>query len=673
MVLAILLVLMVTLIGVTAVSDTVEGGYRALATNVASELVAAARAGVDAEVANLEAEAAGGISLTCLSGPGTIDSLGSGAANAASAEGYTLTYYAVDASASQAVQDLSGNGLVGPRYECSGTTPTPIIPVPVSSTWYLAIEAVGTTKAQVYYTAHPAIGVVRFSEGASSNFNDGMYGGEEIATPGDMVMTGSGATYTNGQLQCNSTNHYWAGDVWANGGVTSGDCQIHGNLYVSGAVEMTGCTAPDVTGGIFATGSVWMSGGCEVEGDIVSNGDVAFSGGADTLGNIYASGTDGNSSSLSETSLSSPLASSSAVASLPVEPLTVGMSAGATVVVAYNGQSERWNVSSRVLSGSTSIPVTLQTPSYAFPAGSIVETVGTPCGTSVCLQSGAGSGSSTEAANVYSANGTISVTNAPISGSEFGATPWPTCPVPGGSGVSCSGSALSALPVQLFPSLDYKASMWPSGTWTYYDDSGDTCTSNPNGVGLANAATYNEIENPPSSHVVIVTPCAIELDDAATGGQLTIKANMAIFAAGGFFFDNWNTPAVAGGGSCSSSSPCDVYFVVPCNSSCDNSGAGPFPTNGQGSTCPSSISSLDGDIWMQSGVDGRSLVSFFYTPNNFCAAGPVGTSGDPITGQIYVGGYVELSSQLFLNADVLLGQGIAGASSTYSASVVSVK
>jgi hypothetical protein len=749
MVVAILLVLMVTLIGVTAVSQTLDSSYRAAVTNTASELVAAARAGADAEVANLEQEAAAGQSLTCLSG-GAVDSAGGGAANAASVEEYGLTYYAVDTSASQAVADLAGSETTGPRYSCSGT---PTITGPSgASTWYLAIESVGTTSAKVYYTAHPTIAVVSFAQGNSANFNDGLYGGEEINTPGNMVMTGSGATYTNGQLQCNSTNHYWAGDVWANGGVTSGDCQIRGNLYVNGAVDMTGCTAPDVTGGIFATGAVWMSGGCEVEGDIVSNGDVAFSGGADTLGNIYAFGRDASSTSLVETSLSSGLSTGAPVTTLPVQALPGSISAGTTIVVTSGSDTQSWTASASASSGATSISVASQAPNDAYPAGSDVETLGSPCGTSVCLQSGAGKGSSYQADNVYSANGTIEDTNAPVSGTQYPNTAWPTCPAPGGSGVSCSGGKLAPLPVQLFPSLSYQASMWPSGTWTYYDDSSDTCTSNPNGIGLASTATYNEIENPSSSHVVIYTPCALQVDDAATGGQLQIKANMAIFAAGGFFFDNWKTPAVTGGGSCTSSSKCDVYFVVPCNNSCDNSGAGPFPANGQGSTCPggtswtsslssalptgspvsslpvkalpssmsagttvyltyakgsttysqawtvssqvaagatsipvssqtpnyaypkgSTITYLSGDILMQSGVDGSSLISFFYTPNNFCASGTPGTSGDPIMGQIYVGGYVQLASQLFLDADTVLSSSLGAASSAYAATVVGMK
>ncbi|HET9059973.1 MAG TPA: hypothetical protein VFN61_08635 [Acidimicrobiales bacterium] len=761
---AMLLVLMVTMIGTVAVAESLNGSHRAASTAKGLQTVSAARAGLDAAIADVQSQLTAG-AISCPSTYSVNAATASGAVNGASGESYVLAYKVLSSAPSSSEVARLENGTDGATL-CSstGSILTSAQLAAETGTFYIALASQGHTTSSAYNwsTSPYSIAVMSLTPEAGASFTNGLYGGQAIDTPGNMVMTGSGATYTNGQLQCSSANHYWAGDVWATGGVTAGDCQIRGNLYVAGSVSLTGCTAPDVTGGIYATGSVGMSGGCEVEGDIVANGDVYFYGGGDTLGNIDAFGTDASSPVMLSSSLASPLSTGGTITALAIESTTISssMPAGTQIVVQYGApgstwHAQTWTTSAIVSSRSpvTSIPVSPQVPNYSYPAGSEVESLGTPCGTSVCLTSGAGHGWSYQANNVYTTNGTYQNTNAPIHGSAYvppsGA--WsPACPVPAGSGVTCTGGELAPLPIQLFPTFGYPSTAFPSGTWTYYDDSGDSCTSNPNGPGLANPATYNEIENPPSAHLVVYTPCALQLDDAATGGQLTITANMAIFAAGGFFFDNWNTPAVTGGGSCTSASPCDVYFVVPCNSSCDNSGAGPFPANGLGAACPTGVTAsltslsaalstsgpisalpvsststalpagatvytssgsnvqswtltaavpagatslpvsaqtpnyaygrrssvtyqqLDGDILMTAGVDGSTLKSFFYTPDNFCASGTPGSSGDPITGQIYVGGYVELSSQLFLKADTSLGSIIATAPSGYNASVLSM-
>lgn len=609
MVLAILLVMLVTLVGAVGVSESLAGTYSSGITNKGVEMVAADRSGADSEVANVEKEASSGSTLTCPSAQVQLDGVGAGAANAESAESYDLTFYAVDTSASAALSDLSGSETTGPRYSCATT---PDIPVPASGPWYLAVQSQGATSSGIstgiVAGSSPSVAVVEFSQVSTNSFTDGMYGGEDITTPGDLVMTGSGATYTNGPVDCSSSNDYYAGDVWAAGGTTSGACQVHGNLYVSGNATLTGCTAPDVTGGLYATGNVDMSGGCEVEGPVAADGDVSYSGGAWSEGNIYAYGAD---------------------------------------------------------AGST-------------------------CGSSTCLASG----HDPQADNVYSANGDIHDSNAALSGSQYPMTAWPTCPLPAGSAATCSGGELAPFPVQKFPTYSFSASQWPG--YVVDTDPYDSkpyslggCSSNvdhenyqsnmakgrPNyryAAGDATAQVYEDIATASGSPGVVVnTPCAIEVGNAATNGQMTISTNVAIFAQGGFWFGNWATP-MTGAGKCTVGSPCDAYFVVPCGAGCDNNGAGPFPSNGSGTGCPSSVTSYPGDIDITDGPD-QSLLSFFYTPDNLCASGTPGTKDDPITGQIYVGGNVELSSQLFLDADTLVSSALASASSAWSSSVVELR
>ena len=101
-------------------------------------------------------------------------------------------------------------------------------------------------------------------------------------------------------------------------------------------------------------------------------------------------------------------------------------------------------------------------------------------------------------------------------------------------------------------------------------------------AGDATYAVYHEIETA-TTPTVIETPCAIEWDDSATNGAITVNANVAILAQGGFTTGgDWASPGLVGQYT---SSTYDVYMVVP------YSGSGTYPVNGEPiADCPTARS-----------------------------------------------------------------------------------
>ncbi len=605
-------VAMVTMLGAVAMTVAVSNSHLSAVTRKILQSQAAGRSGVDAVAASVQAALASNGSLTCqsLSSAFNWSSSGSplGASNAASGEKYDLWYYNdltstpptatwLSAFASDAQQAATGKSVTWPSGTgtCSTSSATTVLSQTSlsiqSAPFYLAVASAGlSTSTANSWATKPNIAVFELNESVTSSFTDGLYGNDYINTPGNLQISGAGSIYTNGQLNCTSTNHYLSGDVWALGGVTSGDCKVSGNLYVTGAVSLTGCSPPDIYESIYSTGNVSMSGGCEVEGNIVSNGTVNFSGGADVLGNIYAFGANGTSNS---------------------------------------------------------------------------------CGTStsVCLDSGAGQGSSYQADNVYSANGQVTVANAAIDGTSYSRTAWPSCPVPTGSGVTCSGGELATLPAQAFPSLTNNSAwsgttvQWDGQTWNYINDQSDTCQTSTGSyqTGTAAKAIYSDIESA-TSPTLVVTPCAMWFDDF--GGKLSgfkLNTNVAIFATGGFNFDNTISTWVTGTGSN------DLYLVVPCSTTC---ATGTLPASAGARTeaknCnPSSALPTTGDIWLSSQL--ASVQTFVYTPDNFCT-----NSSTSMTGQVYSGGYVDMSGGFSLAATTSLSSGLTTGSG-WSASVTSMQ
>ncbi len=252
MILALLLVLLVTLIGATAVSESIQGTYRSAVTNKAVEVVAAGRGGIDAEIASLEKEASTGGPLTCAGGQTQLNGVGSGAANAASVESYQLTFYATGETASAAVQSLT-NGLG------SSCATNPNI-TPGSGTWYLALEASGSTASSAYSSAIPAIAVVEFQQNQTQAFTEALYTGAELDASNDDFT------------------------------VLKGDA--NGNVYVGTSLDAS--TSTDVQGLLLDNGNVRIKNGTYKFGSVVSNGSVTIAstgttsvgGGVDAVGAV---------------------------------------------------------------------------------------------------------------------------------------------------------------------------------------------------------------------------------------------------------------------------------------------------------------------------------------------------------------------------------------------------
>jgi hypothetical protein len=532
MVVALLLVLLVALIGVTAASETLDGIYRGAVTNKAAEVVSASRAGLDAEVANLEQEATSGSPLTCLPGNGVVGA-GSGAANAASAESYALTYYAESTqSPSVALSNLAH----GTSYSCATT---PNIPVPGLKTWYLALQSVGLTAAQVYNGAKPATVVVEFQLNPTAGFSAALYAGAELDATNDNF------------------------NIYAGNGT--------GDVYVQGSLDAS--TSTTVQGALFDNGGVTLQNGTYNLGSVVSNGQVTI---------------------------------------------------GAT--------------------GTTTIK----------PGG--IDAVG-----AVSLPNN----SSSVAGAVYAEDGPVANAGTATGGS-YGNMAWPTCPagVPACSPNS-SGPGYVADPPP-FPQLTFNAAQWPG--YNVYVDTETSCTGNvvrrydPLATatdttdryanGVADIGTYQAIwYDALTANTVVVTPCAVVVSNY--NGQvpnLVTTHNLAILAAGGIVLSN-NTN-VKGSGVTGEDY---LYLVTPCNNSCYNGGAGPFPQNGEtladcdaignSTTAPNENVNSDGttstgDIWFDNTPSG--VHTFIYTPDNVCMS-----SSPTLTGQMFVGGNVTGTSVSF--------------------------
>jgi hypothetical protein len=637
MIVSIMVVLMATSLGMVGMYETLNGSYSAAVTGKSVQVVAAGRAGEDAGIGSIESEVKADDTyvqtgtgtaepITCQSGSKTTAfnagvTASNGAGDSADQAWYSTVYATSGTSAANAASDLGETISSGWTAGQCATTATTIMTESTfasqSAPWWLAIKSTGSTSSSVYNTAKSSIAVVEFTpeaSGSTPSFSDGVYVGNDLTMSGNFQMNeisgGPGSppgipTYTSGSLDCQNTGDYEAGDVWAGGtgsSNTSGSCVI-GNPSSSPVLTANLYIFPDPTD---TAGTVTFANSTTVTGTVYATGNVSMTNGTIKLGNIATNGA-----------------------------VTINGSATPTI----------GNI-------------------YAVGNVSINLTGGTISG------------------NVYSESGTATVTanGGTFKGHAYSATAWPTSPSPcAGSEVTCaSGGAglVTPFPSQTFPSLSYSASQWPGYTvWTDPNDTktyanggcsskvGQSGSTGRYAAGVATNAVYTEIENA-TSPTVIETPCAIQLDDGATNGEITIKTNIAIFAQGGFYFDNWTTSAVGGS---SGSIDYSMYFIVP------YTGSGPYPVNGEPAitSCPpngevpnvyqyKSGSYSTGDIWLKSGL-ASNVYGFFYTPDNAC------TSGNPtLTGQVYVGGNFATGSGWNFTADEAMSSGLTEASSSNS-------
>ncbi len=521
----------------------------------------------------------------------------------------------------------------------TSTTTTTTVPTTTTTAAGTTTTTTAPTTSTTTTTTVPTTTTTTASSGSYATFSEGVFAGDELTMSGNFQLyevSGGPSippgipTYTPGYLDCQNTGDYYNGDVWAGatGNVsvkkagadgTSGSCVVAGNLYI---IPEPGPTAAYPGGGDASAeaGSTVFSASTTVNGNVylAGTGDLSSSGNV-TMGNILTNGS-------------------------------VTLTSG---TVKVNGS----------IYAVGNVNVTLNGGSYIT-------------------------------GNVYSETGTVTITmsGGTFTGSKHAGTVWPTSPSPcAGSYVTCdpSGKGLvTPFPSNPFPSLTASNfsgySVWvdPNDTKTY--PSG--CSSNVNSsvastenssryssayanyrpaVGDATYAVYHEIETA-TTPTVVETPCAIEWDDSATNGAITINSNVAVLAQGGFTTGgDWANPGVLGQYS---SSTYQLYMVVP------YSGSGAYPVNGEPiadlSSCPESTSQppnvyqyatgnySTGDIWLKGGspafgvnVAGsnpttQNVKVFFYTPDNMCTA-----ANPEMTGQVYVGGYLATGSGWTMTVD----------------------
>ena len=521
----------------------------------------------------------------------------------------------------------------------TSTTTTTTVPSTTTTTHGTTTTTSAPTTTTSTTTTVPTTTTTTPSSSGYATFSEGVFAGDELTMSGNFQLyevSGGPSippgipTYTPGYLDCQNTGDYYNGDVWAGatGNVsvkkagtdgTSGSCVVAGNLYL---IPESGPTAAYPSGGDTSAEA----------------GSTVFSASTTIDGNVYVAGT-GDLSSSGNVSMGSILTNG-----------TVTLTSG---TVAVNGS----------IYAVGNVNVTLNGGSYI-------------------------------SGNVYSEDGTVTITmdGGTFTGSKHPDTPWPTSPSPcAGSYVTCASSGnglVTPFPSNPFPTLTASNfsgySVWvdPNDTKTY--PSG--CSSNVNSsvastensskysstyanyrpaAGDATYAVYHEIETA-TTPTAIETPCAIEWADGATNGAITVNANVAILAQGGFTTGgDWASPGLVGQYN---SSTYDVYMVVP------YSGSGTYPVNrganrrsvelpgvhlATAECIPIRDRRLRGrDIWLKGGspafgtnVSGsnpqtQNVKVFFYTPDNMCTA-----ANPELTGQVYVGGYLATGSGWTMTVD----------------------
>jgi hypothetical protein len=307
---SLLVVLMVTMVGVTAMYTMLNSNYSGHVTSKHVQVETAGEAGNSAAIAAIDSavntdntliqDGTGtAVPLTCTSTSSSTsfngNAAGSGdAADPASKGWYSLEYATSGTSAASAEAALGTSVTTGWTAGSCATTGTTIMTEPLYATqtseWWIAIESTGATSSGVYNTAHPTISVLAITPiyKPSTAFDEDLFGNISITSSGSVAETGS--VYSPSALECNTSTTY-DGNVWVGAGTSSGSCTIDGNLYVIGSVVFANSTT--VTGTVYATGSVSATTGTIKLGNIVADGTVTFPSKATTTisGSIWSEGS----------------------------------------------------------------------------------------------------------------------------------------------------------------------------------------------------------------------------------------------------------------------------------------------------------------------------------------------------------------------------------------------
>lgn len=671
MIIAIMLVLMVSLVGGVAVEESINSAYSAAVTAKGAQLVAAARAGVDAVVGSIE-QAAQSDNTYMQSGSGsplplTCQSITSssaynlaiasitGAANPASAASYT-TWYATGASSASAVGNLGqsiSSGWTAGQCGSGGTTVmSEATFASETAAWYLAVRSTGAVSSTAYGAGKPVTAVVEFTPiGALENeFAYDLEGFTGINNGGDLSVTGGAFSP---QLQC--TNGTYNGNVFIADGTspnfTSGGCDIVGNIFVVGDITVNQLKP---TGSIFATGNVTITdAGAQIGGDVVAGGNVTIDGGT-VAGSVFAGGTVTTSNS-GEVVNGSVYASGTGSSTIGGGSFALNSGAG----IYLNGSvtlSSYPTIGVRHGSGGNVVVngnITVSGAKMYGPAwvssGHTITVHGTGCanggsvsgGPTTCYTSFTGS---TPAPGYLSGPSETSpffgTSECPGSQASQYVADAPQAPIPFVACDSTTSPYGIQVPQQVLASLTAFPSM------TLYPAAWENSTFEPNGGGSSginwvndNSCTYSGVYADlramatATKPTVISTTCAIDWGDTTLsgGGPLSLNQNLAVFSgnqagsgtSGGFTFENDGSPgSVNGNGHL-------LYLMVPW-------AGGVTPPNGQ-TTCPGSLTGTpnNGDMYVVNQL--TNVEALLYTPDYVCTA----ASPTLEDGKVYAGGIVS--------------------------------
>ena len=607
---ALMITMLVSLLGIVAVSEAEAGSNSAAVVRKHMQVLAAANAGASAAVASIENQAASITSqtqdLTCASVAANQDlvtTAANGAANAASGEAYNL-YYDVftsqptsteldDIQASPSVS-MSGFSNFSAGGLCSSTGGSTSIAPPSSAggIWFLVIASSGATTSNVYGAANGTgkTSVVNLEMNWSAASTTTTSTTTSTTTPTSSSTTTVPSTTTTTALTTGQLS-----------GFTDAMFGKNINPGQSFCNPVTGCPG---TGETYTNSQLSCSNSNNYMGDVFANdtadADAVLGGDCYVEGNLYTTGS-------------------------------ISMSTGGGgFPCPASGSGTDWDVCDNVYAtGSAGVTI-----AGGFKIKGSVYSTGP-----VNLSGGAIVGGS-----IYSQSGVTTTLGTTVSGKIY-----QNC-----TAVSCPGAIPITLPpTQSLPQLTFNPTAWQNAGFSVsVDNLSQSCDPT---TGAMPQSDYTAIENL-TGPSVLVTNCAFVWDtpgkkgggeNPEAGQTFKLKYNLAIFASGGFNFDDSvNGTEVQGSGNPT------FWAIVPWG------GSPTPPVNGEAS-CPSSLSNgnnPNGDIWDSNVIAGANTL--LYTPNNVCTSATM-----KMTGQIYGGNDLTASGTFTPNPGVALPYGITSGGS----------
>ncbi|HWG74732.1 MAG TPA: hypothetical protein VG184_11835 [Acidimicrobiales bacterium] len=464
--------------------------------------------------------------------------------------------------------------------------------VSTTSPSYVLIQATGVTlstpaisrSVQTLVKVTPAVAPTppTTTYAQMGNFNYAIFGEDNLQPSGTFVLSdsynrNSANAFTDGLLNCTSKFVY-SGNVQAYGPMpatpeeANGACAVKANLYVNGSVDLT--AGATISQNVYTTGTAVLNGGLAVGGSLYADGPVTIEAGATVGGNVYANGPV-------------TIMGGSTIAGNVYAMGNVTMSGSASVAGSIEAQGG--NIT---YSGNTSSNAAYVQPGYSISPA--------------CTSKPTGKG----AASCYY-----------TLGADF----------PASSVFPTTANLPSPGP---FPAVAFDQAAWQADGYTNFVTNNNCTADNGSGSGISSSSVYAAIiamSTAGAPNTVIQTTCQITWgDDPNKPSTLSLAANLAIFANGGFSLPS----SFTGGVGSTTSTTHDLYLIVPA-----------AQKTLYGATCPAlppalatagDFSAADnvGNIVIGTNLSiNQKIHDFVYTPNSIC-----NSSTTNIFGRAYANG-----------------------------------